>query len=563
VIVLQVLYVATLLRGTFFFVDDFLNFEIAREMDLSGAYLERSLFGHLEPGHRLGNWVLVHFFGASHASAVVVTVILSAASTLLLWRLLRLLDPRSGWLLPVTAGFAFTTSAVPSLLWWSAALNALPCTVGAILAFDASLRWYLHGRSPRQLVLAVIGFVGAISFYEKISYLPLVVALVIVVWYVEGSPIARIREVVRRGLPLWLSLGLPLLAYWGYYAHLGYSREVTIKATPGQLAAYVWYAFVDGLVPLLLGLSTPVARVGSYPLTAALCATALAVAILLSHRRNSRAPAAWLVLLLVFLLNALLVGYARAGDLGTRYGRETKYFGDYAWLMAVCVFLAASPGAGRVSASTAVRHTASRVWRRGSTVAAAVVALLLVANTAWSTVRQRDTSIGKTSGADQARLEQTWAAWHRDYPGAGIYDTTVPPEINLFRNGNAFYPYTQLSRSAGRYLPGVRWNSGDPLLVMTEHGALERSHFVPSAHAIPKPATGSSAVVTPSPGHKLGCVDGGAKGGNITFALDRHVPAGSWFLQLTSDSPAEAEVVTLLVVDGHLADGPGIVVDGH
>jgi hypothetical protein len=529
IVLAQVAATLVMLRHTYFFADDFVNFEVAREMGLSFAYVKRSLYGHLEPGYRVGNWFMVRVFDASRPWCVTVELVLLAASTLLLARLLRLLiGARNVWFYASLLAYAFTASLTPSLVWWSASLNALPATIGAIIVVDSTVRWWESG-SRAHATAAVFALAVGMTFYEKITYVPGVVALVILGWYQVGSLRERLVELVRRGWRLGLTFAVVLIAYWWWFVSLHYSREIAKKATAAELAGYIEHALFEGFVPLLSGVATPVYRWGSYGATTAATLGILLVVGVASLRRRPWAARGWALLAFVFLANAVIVGAARAGIAGTTYGRETKYFGDYAWLTAMSLALVTVAGRDTLAKAAAGRRAVVTAPPRLRANAAVVVAATLLAalwtvDTVVSDRRIARRAIGKQAGSYWSSLNTSWNVWRRRDPNAALADVNVPNGI-LFPE---FYPYTLLSKSFAHYLTAPRFTGSDPL-VTTQRGTLvPAGELVPAAHAIRPRRTSGSVRITPGTG--LGCIDGGIAGGVVSYDLDGAIGPGDWLL---------------------------------
>ena len=312
-------------------------------MGLTRAFLIRSLFGHLEPGHHFGNWLLLRTADASYPVAIAVVVAAAVACSLLLTRLLTLLTESKVVAFLGVVLFAFSTAAAPSLLWWSAALNALPRTLAGVLFLDSALRWWQR-RRVAYFLLAVTSLSVGTLFYEKVTYLPVVAALIILGWFSVGGIWHRVATLVTRDWPLGVGVLIPLAVYWSVYLHLGYSREITVHPSRDEIVKYIGYAFFEGVVPSLFGLATIYHRVGSFTTSALLGMIFLLFLIVVTVARRRFAWKGWRLLAVVFVANAAQVGLARAGLVGPLYGRETKYLSDYVWLVAVCGVLIWSGG---------------------------------------------------------------------------------------------------------------------------------------------------------------------------------------------------------------------------
>src|SRR5205085_2344332 len=135
------------------YVDDFLNFGLARQLPLDLHYLGLGVFGHLQPGTRLLNWLLYRIAPMNYHLASALVCLAIAFAAWMIYRILRLAFRPSPWHLLITAVAGATGLWVPVAAWWAGGSEIAGCVVGNVLVVHALLRCYLGPRRPLWAVL--------------------------------------------------------------------------------------------------------------------------------------------------------------------------------------------------------------------------------------------------------------------------------------------------------------------------------------------------------------------------------------------------------------------------
>jgi hypothetical protein len=312
-----------------FFSDDFLNFAIAREMGMSWSYLTRSLFGHLEPGHRFANWAMVELNLGWTAAKVITVLGLLICALLLDWVLRSYRSPAVVRNLSL-ALFGFALPLSGALIWWSAAVNCLPSIAAALLTIGCHKRALDRGTAKPMFVAAFLAFIGTL-FYE---FTPLTIFFIIGVEY-----LFRLRqrwETRRRPIIVFfVSFTFFQLLYWGYFLVKPYRKESGDPPTIGIMLKYLEWAALRGFGGSSVGLNAAsLNRPAALLLEIAIAVLVLAVCFkALSAPKAIRAVALGVVG--TVLGHLLVVGVARSRRDGSTAGLDLRYYSDLVWLVPV------------------------------------------------------------------------------------------------------------------------------------------------------------------------------------------------------------------------------------
>lgn len=460
---------------SYFVLDDFVNIGVYRQMGMSWAYLERSLYSHFLPGYRFGVAFYDRVFGGMWWPAVLGQCLALAGCAVLLMLLAR--ELRVGRTVRLVAVMLFVFSALHgrSVVWFAAALNSWPTNLSVLSVILLHLR-YLRTGNWLYVPAAVLALAFGVSAYEQSFFSVAALAALVVLYAPELSGrTGAIRTYVRRNLVAGAGYAVCFVAYWGFYFTGPYRDEIPPRGSVSAIGEYLWYAVFEGYLPGLAGqhISTTSPGTGR---TAAILAGVIVVGgiVAVSLLRWQRAWRAWAALAFVLVPHMLLVGVARVGLLGAEYGRELRYFSDVVWLLPVCLLFAAFGGARR----SAVMDRAPAVLWRGSAVACIAVVSVFAA---WENRVDFERSDGWASRAYFDRAAATVPAGDPEF--TGLYETTVPCCIQI----PVFAPYAgSISQTLGLFEEWALWTH-NPSHVVRDDGTVLAADFV-AARALRVPA---------------------------------------------------------------------------
>src|SRR3954452_16811976 len=147
---------ARLGAGSYFVTDDWLHIAIAHDAvtgsGLAMDYLQRVVFIHYAPGHRLAYYLLGKFAPLDWGAALTAMLVLFAGSLAVFHRICtRLFGSRPGNLV-LLGLFGTSVLLAPTVLWFADGLHKSPSSLASLIALDAYLTYRRDG-SRRALVL--------------------------------------------------------------------------------------------------------------------------------------------------------------------------------------------------------------------------------------------------------------------------------------------------------------------------------------------------------------------------------------------------------------------------
>ncbi len=446
-----------------FFSDDFLNFAIAREMGMSWSYLTRSLFGHLEPGHRFANWAMVEL-NLGWTAAKVITVLGLVICALLLDWVLIAYGATAVLRNLALALFGFALPLPGALIWWSATVNCLPAIAAALLTIGLHKRGLDRGTSMPMFVAALVAFAGTL-FYE---FTPLTVLFIIGVEYLYRL---RQRWATRRWSisVFFCSFTLFQSFYWGYFLLKPYRKESGDPPTIGTLLRYLEWAVLRGFGGSSVGLN-PASLRGP---TGRLVEMAIAVLVLGLCFQALRAPKATGAVVLgvvgTVLGHLLVVGVARSRRDGSGAGLDLRYYSDLVWLLPVSFALIG------MQFNFGVRWRRSRNFRFAASAGVAAICLASLAS-----------SVGFVRTHPAGEAGQFYRQLTASIPplGATAAGGRLPQELMP----EQFFPYNDFRRSILPYVPdSLRIGSdSEPTSVILSSGQIVPAEFTPLSSVHPQ-----------------------------------------------------------------------------
>jgi hypothetical protein len=404
VILLGCLAVWAWTRGSYFFADDWFNFDIARDAGMSSGYLRTGYFGHFAPGHRVLDWILAWKLPANWSAAQAIMLGLYVVSATALYGVMR--QAGCGRVAPVGAVAVFCASVVwvRVVQWWASAGHILPATAGTLVAMWASMR-YFRTHAARWIVLATASLLAGLAFYEKPA---LLIGYVILLRYLVGVPGEEagvpLRERIRRDAPLLVALAAATAVYAVWVLTQGYSQGGA-RVPLGTYAKYFVENWVHGVAPLVIGQGSP-EYAPPVPLFFLIAAEVIVAALLVvSLRRDRRAWRAWAFLAIVWVTNVGLVAWGRIATFGVGIGHDPRYNAELAFLLPLAIALAFRPlRAGTIPPASAAHASGggvrsrlvSRPW---PAVAVAAAGLFLILSATDAHRRVSDHWQGKAAHA--------------------------------------------------------------------------------------------------------------------------------------------------------------------
>lgn len=327
-------------RGSYFYADDFLFGNLFGGQELTAELLQRSIFGHLMPGFVLFDVVFYGLVGLSWAWAMVVMLLILAATTV---GVVALLDATVGRRrINLLAGVlaAMSLGIVTTVTWWGAALtNMLPLAAGVAFLASAT-RWDTY-RSKRYLFGAGFAYVVALAFNEK----SLLFSVYAVLWSVFVLDIGRTfserwRRCLRRW-QLWLVVASSSLVVVAIYLSGSYRAESGVPAGLATSTLFVVRGVTLGLIPSLFGLDLQQPIWAQYSTFLAVATNALLLGVIVwTVRRCRRTIGVWAFALAATLVCQVPLAIGRAALLGADGGRSLRYQVDGSVFLVLAITIA-------------------------------------------------------------------------------------------------------------------------------------------------------------------------------------------------------------------------------
>jgi hypothetical protein len=253
-IVIQLLWMGTLLARSYFRQDDYFNFDRALATGFSWKYLMLVSAGHMAPLGFAISWVLARLALYNWPLTCIVILALVAAACFALLRVLRtLFGDRPAILIPL-AVYLFCPLALAAVDWWSVAVQTLPLELSIFLAMDAHVRYVRSGRM-RTAVAAAAWLLLGLATVQKGAVTPLLLFAVTSGFLVKGRWIAGVAIAARRYWRAWLLYGVLLAGYCAlFFSRLGSSTTPPSSPGPaGRVISFVSTLVGTTLVPGALG----------------------------------------------------------------------------------------------------------------------------------------------------------------------------------------------------------------------------------------------------------------------------------------------------------------------
>ncbi|MEI8082156.1 MAG: hypothetical protein WCI74_09965 [Actinomycetes bacterium] len=321
-ILLALLIRAIAVASASFYWDDFILEGRSARLPLSWSFLTYSHDGHVMPGAFLVAWVVERIAPLQWWLPAVVLICTQAVILVVFWRLIRrMFGPRPLMLVPLTI-YGLSSMSLPSGLWWSAALNALPLQLASLGAVWGVWYFWREGRHARGAALMIASLVIGLFFFEKsIMIVLLILGLAWVLTPVRQGVIGTLREVIGRQWRLWAAIAV-IGAVWAGLAFSVSSRGLQWSGSVSDGLQTLYRAVVQAIAPTVAGgpitwaFSDPPAAFSIPGVPGSVLAIVVSVAVVVIGALWSwRARRAWLLVAVyvVVEVSLLVLGRGSAG----------------------------------------------------------------------------------------------------------------------------------------------------------------------------------------------------------------------------------------------------------
>lgn len=388
-IALQLLFRGMLVSRSWFVVDDYSFLaDIARGEDDLAWYL-RLHQGHFMPV----SFLLVKAVAQATApydwtGAAVQILLLQALASLACWWMLRTLFGPGRAALVGLALYLSTALTMPALMWWAVAINQLPHQVAFFGAITAHVL-FARTRRARWVLVATLFLALGYTTYAKTGLIVITLAMLTLIWLVQGPPWQRFWSAIGRFWFAWLCYGLVSVAWLVMYV----SRpERTVSETPTQFLPLLQAELFESLLPTLVGGPFSWSPFGDGPIQfvapsvplVVLSTVVVVLVVLVAWLRTERSLLVLWLLGVYLMLSAVLVYSGRSYSIGLigggTLGRNVQYLSDAAPLLVLAAVALFRPVLG---VADPVRPRIEPLLRRGpgSLAVGALVALVAVSGT--------------------------------------------------------------------------------------------------------------------------------------------------------------------------------------
>ena len=355
-IVIQLLWMGTLLARSYFRQDDYFNFDRGLASGFTWKYLMLLSAGHMAPLGFAISWVLARVALYNWPLTCIIILALVAAACFALLRVLRtLFGDRPAILIPL-AVYLFCPLALAAVDWWSVAVQTLPLELSIFMAVDAHVRYLRSGRM-RMAVAAAGWLLLGLATAQKGAVTPLLLFALTSGFFVKGRWIAAVAVAARRYWRAWVLYGVLLAGYCAlFFSRLGSSTTPPSAPGPaGRVISFVSTLIGTTLVPGALGGPWRWAVIGdgyaqaSPPAALQQLSWGLALLIVVvSCVYRVRAWRAWAIIVgWIAVADVLPVVIGRLGvSQPGLLGLQARYVTDAVSVLALCLGLAFLPLAG-------------------------------------------------------------------------------------------------------------------------------------------------------------------------------------------------------------------------
>lgn len=484
----DVIWRVQFLSHFYFRQDDFENLDFAARSTLSWHYLSFTGWSHFSIGARLLAWLLTREQLYDWPLARAVSLIFLACAGLAALRVLHMLFGKRPAILIPLAVYLLCPLTLPSLAWWTGAIESLPLQLAIFMALDAHVRYVRAGR-VRQLAAAAGWVAFGLLFSEKAMVLPLLLfAVTAAFMFGRTSLLAGAGQALRTYWRAW-AVYVGLLAIYAIALAQSLQTSATQPQAPvsvGAVVTFSWNLVKDTLLPGAIGGPWQWYPVGVVSLAAApaaltwLAMIVAAVVVGASIVRRRSAWRAWAILAgWVAIADMLPVIIAPLSWYPILRALDAHYVSDAVPVLALAVGFAFLPlAAQELTGRTVPGRQVPAPQALARQVAAEGLFLRLAAGllaavffgSIWSAVAYTSSS-GSSKVASymgNARLAMSLVPW-----GTAVLDYPVPANVLFALQGRSLE-----SNVIGDLAPGkVHWvtapsGNGDGLRMFGPDGRL-------------------------------------------------------------------------------------------
>jgi len=482
-------------HDTYFFRDDLLFFEQARQTSFGVSYLRLGLFEHFSPISRLLDYILVHAAPGNFTVAFLLMVLMFALTLCAFGAAAVSLLGNGPLALAVTAAFGQSLFQFHLLEWWTATANILPA-IGLGLAALAGYVTWQRERRHRWLMVSVVAYALSLGAHEQAMLLGPELLLVRLLVLTPRLTPATALAVVWRERVAWLIYGsLTLLAAWNYY-HFYYIA----RPRPGLrlLAHFAEVSVVETFLPGLLGVKYPEAGAFDHLATVVIVTVIVVAVVAVTVLLRRRAWRPWALLGCILGVNTLALATSRAQLYGVVPARQLWYFEGAAFFALLCLGCALSTRVSGPADPTRVAGARRRGLRPLPTRVGAAIALGVVIGYQglFATSARALTEAAYEPRLTAAYVNTFLADYRRaEERGADVVllNRDVPPVIQ----GPEFAPYQRYDRFFPFFVSDLRVDEapGSTYLVAPDGRLLPTTLARDVSIDLTDPATRASVVV--------------------------------------------------------------------
>ena len=426
----QMLWKAGLLGRSFFRLDDYLYLEHASTQGLTWNYLTWVDAGHLDVVGSAIAWVLVKISPDDWTLASAATLVLLACTCFALLRMLRtLFGDRPGVLLLLVL-YLLSPLSLPSLSWWTVALEQLPLQLAIFCAVSAHVR-YLRTRELRHAVAAAAWLTVAMLSAFQGAAVPLLLFAITSAFFATGTWPRALWPALREHWRAWALYAALTAAYVPLYlirlgtSTVGLTRPPTFADVLDYAGTLLRETFLPGAFggPWRWGASGVEALTAPPPALAWMSWALAVVIVLVSVMYTWRAWRAWAILagwLVVVDIVPVLAGRSSLVP-GELLGLSARYVWDASGILVLCLGLAFMPLVGGAWPWRSPRRLSRPEFAAATTLVAAVVFGSL-----WS---YYDYPADPTAAAARSYIATARLALADAPSGTVIVDDPVPSDV--------------------------------------------------------------------------------------------------------------------------------------
>lgn len=475
--------------GGWFYGDDLKFLSEAATTPLSADYLFTRHQQQLMPGGLLISWLVGQAPAYSWpiaASTIVAMQLL--ASLACLFMLTRLFGWRPGILVPLGL-YLFSPLTLGAFMWWAAALNQLPLQIAFFTLVATHVSYVRTRRWPWALASVTLLVIALLFYIKAVVMVPLVVLLT-VAYFVEGRPLRRVLDALRRFWLVWVGYAVVAIGYLVMYVSTGSSpvggngKASYLETTDRQIRQTLGSTLTGGPWRWLdQGRQDVLAHPPEFAVT--LAWVVLTAVVLATAWRRVGAWRAWAILGVYLIPTVYLTASGRTVLFGPDVGLYVRYLSDVSVVACLVLALATMPLIGAAERLRSLNPPVSLQ----PVIAAGALAFLV--GSVYSSLRyveywHEDSPAERYVAAARADLEPL--------DGLSIVDEPVPEELVLAPNA----PFNRPSKLLGPLEKRLRpVSAGTDLRMFGSDGRLGPAVITPGISHRDTPSGKCVALVRP------------------------------------------------------------------